>query len=1262
MVPWDIDFVLGSGSRGANEDIFYANDPTVTKLWNTPPFQRVYLRAFLDAIAGPLQSSRFDPVVDRRFAALTANGVGVASPQAVKSWVVQRRSYLTTRIAGLDTSTFAITSNNGADFSTAQAVVTLTGSAPISVATVTVNGTPMPVTWMTLTTWTMQVALGAPSNLLQLGGLDSRGQVIPGVNDSIRVQFTGTLPSPEGQVVINEIMYNPLQSGASFVEIHNRSTTATFDISGWRLEGVSFTFPTGTLLGPGAYAAVAGNLEGFAAAYGFSVLPVGQYAGTLQNNGERLRLVKPGATPDLDLVVDEVRYDNEAPWPPTADGHGPSLQLIDAAQDNWQVANWAASSTNAPVLYTPGRVNSVIATLPTFPQVFINEGWPRNTSGPIDGFGDRDPLIELQPEHKCGRYFRSLPHHQSHGPDRVGVPQGTRVGAKQWLVVWVDGEPGESTSSALHTSFRLQATNGVIALARQQLGVPVVLDYVEYEQLPAGLAFGSYPEGQFQERRLFHLPSPGTTNSLAAPPIQVWVNEWMAANSGWVLDPADAQPDDWFELYNGGAGTVDLSAYTLTDDPLSPAKFVLPNGTSIPAGGHLLVWADEQTGQSTNWQLHVNFKLSNSGENLGLYAPNGDRVDLVQFGRQTNNVSQGRFPDGMTEPFVFMILPSPGQENQFATANQPPILTAIGARNLDEGQTLQFTATATDQDAGQKLSYSLAGAPAGAVINAATGAFLWTTTEADGPGQYSFAVRVSDNGVPPRLDTETITVTVRELNSAPIIDPVSDQTVDEGAALLFTATARDADLPLQVLRYTLEPGAPAGAAINALTGEFSWTPAEAQGPGTYPISIRVSDDANPSASALRSFTVQVNETDNPPVFTPVSLQTVDEGRAFGFTVVAQDPDTPARPLAYSVVSGPAGLQINSTTGMIAWTPDERQGPNSYPVEIRANEVNGTRSATLTFSIVVNEVNQAPVVAPLQDWTVSEGAEVRFVCTATDSDLPAQSLLSAWNLARHKEPIDPNTGQFAWQLETDIGPSTNRITVRVTDDAIDAKSATASFTVTVRAEPRIVINEIMHRAAATSGEYVELHNFSTNTAWSLAGWRLSGTEFSFPAGTIIAPAAYLVVARNVTVFQASYGGASALGNYINQLAPDGGTIALWRPVVGGGESLVDYVTFSAQAPWPALANGGGASLQLIDSRQDNSRVANWAAVSGTSTNAPQQVIAMEDSWRYWQDSGDPAVGWQNRNYDDSSWPSGLALLYVENAALPATKNTQLTLGR
>jgi hypothetical protein len=134
-----------------------------------------------------------------------------------------------------------------------------------------------------------------------------------------------------------------------------------------------------------------------------------------------------------------------------------------------------------------------------------------------------------------------------------------------------------------------------------------------------------------------------------------------------VADPADGKFDDWFELYNAGAEAVDLSGYTLTDATASPQQYVIPAWVIIPARDFLLVWADGDTGQTrTNGELHVNFQLNQAGELIALYepAPSLRLVDQVTFGRQTNNVSQGRYPDGQPGPFVFLSQPTPKQPNR----------------------------------------------------------------------------------------------------------------------------------------------------------------------------------------------------------------------------------------------------------------------------------------------------------------------------------------------------------------------------------------------------------------------------------------------------------------------------------------------------------------------------------------------------------------------------------------------------------------------
>ena len=99
---------------------------------------------------------------------------------------------------------------------------------------------------------------------------------------------------------------------------------------------------------------------------------------------------------------------------------------------------------------------------------------------------------------------------------------------------------------------------------------------------------------------------------------------------------------------------------------------------------------------------------------------------------------------------------------------------------MDEGTLLSFTATASDADLpANGLTFSLLGAPEGAAIDAETGLFTWTPTEAQGPGIYSFAVRVTDDGDPSLFDEETISVTVSEVNVAPILDAIGNKAVDE---------------------------------------------------------------------------------------------------------------------------------------------------------------------------------------------------------------------------------------------------------------------------------------------------------------------------------------------------------------------------------------------------------------------------------------------------------------------------------------------------
>jgi len=143
-------------------------------------------------------------------------------------------------------------------------------------------------------------------------------------------------------------------------------------------------------------------------------------------------------------------------------------------------------------------------------------------------------------------------------------------------------------------------------------------------------------------------------------PVPIVVNEIMAANDTTIFDEAD-QADDWIELLNVGDHTVDLHGLYLSDDASDPTKWGFAD-VAIAPGQHLIVWCDDDAEQSPR---HASFKLSRSGEEIGLYdldlrgnAP----IDRVVFPPLGDDIAYGRSPDGSP---TLQVLPfaTPGAAN-----------------------------------------------------------------------------------------------------------------------------------------------------------------------------------------------------------------------------------------------------------------------------------------------------------------------------------------------------------------------------------------------------------------------------------------------------------------------------------------------------------------------------------------------------------------------------------------------------------------------
>jgi hypothetical protein len=437
--------------------------------------------------------------------------------------------------------------------------------------------------------------------------------------------------------------------------------------------------------------------------------------------------------------------------------------------------------------------------------------------------------------------------------------------------------------------------------------------------------------------------------------------------------------------------------------------------------------------------------------------------------------------------------------------NVAPVLSTIGSHTVNEGATLTFTASASDADLPtNSLAFSLTNAPAGASIDPTTGVFAWTPTEGQGPGIFVFDVVVTDNGTPALTGSETIAVTVKEVNLAPGLNTIGNQSVNEGQLLTFTATVADADLPANTLTYSLAGTVPSGAAIDATTGVFTWTPSEAQGLGSFAFDVVVSDGL---LSDSETITVTVTEVNQTPTLNPIGNQMVNEGTELRFTLLASDPDLPGQALVFGASGLPTGATFNTATREFVWTPSDTQGPNTYDVTFSVTDGVVTTSETIT--ITVNEVNQAPVLTLVGNQTVSEGQLLSFTATATDTDVPVQQLtFSLENGATGQVPGGASItagGLFTWTPTEVQGPGSYIFDVVVSDGTL---SDSETITVTVNEANLAPVLNLIGNQIVNEGQPLTFTAGATDAdlpAQPLTFSLANGATGQVPVGASIDPA-------------------------------------------------------------------------------------------------------------------------------------------------------------
>ncbi len=423
-----------------------------------------------------------------------------------------------------------------------------------------------------------------------------------------------------------------------------------------------------------------------------------------------------------------------------------------------------------------------------------------------------------------------------------------------------------------------------------------------------------------------------------------------------------------------------------------------------------------------------------AGNNRTLVVNAGDESGQVIFQGQQGDltIQSGQTTDAGTITLV-------------QVANRPPVLDPIGPQTVSEGQSLDLLITAGDVD-GNLLSHSIGNQPTGSnfVDNGdGTADFTWTPGF-DASGNYSVLFTVTDDGPPPQSDSETVTITVGDVNRPPVLDSIGAKFVNENERLDILITAADPDG--DSLSFSIS-NAPTGSDFEDNgdgTASFAWTP-DFDASGNYSVLFTVTDDGSPPQSDSETLTITVGDVNRPPVLDAIGSKTVNEGELLEFTVSGSDPD-PGDQLIFSASNLPSGAAFDPNTQTFSWIPGFEDAGN-YTVRFTVTDDGSPQESDFEdVTITVGNVNRPPVLDPIGQRSVNEGQLLQFVVTGSDPDPGDQLIFSASNLPSGAA-FDPNTRTFSWIPGfEDAGNYTVRFTV--TDDGSPQESDFEDVTITV----------------------------------------------------------------------------------------------------------------------------------------------------------------------------------------------------------------------
>jgi hypothetical protein len=389
-----------------------------------------------------------------------------------------------------------------------------------------------------------------------------------------------------------------------------------------------------------------------------------------------------------------------------------------------------------------------------------------------------------------------------------------------------------------------------------------------------------------------------------------------------------------------------------------------------------------------------------------------------------------------------------------------PVVTAPATVAGLAGTPVSFSVTASDPDGDAIASLTATPLPAGATFTPngtnKSGAFLWTPG-ASQTGNFDVTFTASND----RTGSATTRIQVASPNRPPVIAPVVDMSVNEGATADQVLHGSDPDGDPLNFGLASGPAFASVTAIDGVSGNLHLAPGFSDA-GSYTATVQSTDGRGGTATA--SLTVVVSNTNRQPTLTVPAGVFGAEGVSFSIGVSATDPD--GDHVRLGAINRPVGslfVDFGNNSGSFSWTPGFGQS-GTYTVTFTGRDDLGASAPPRDLTITVDNVNRGPVAAAGGPYAGVVNVPITF--NGTGSSDPDGSVLSyLWNFG------DQVTGSGVTPVHSYSTGGPFTVTLTVDDGALTASASTLA-----------TIQDVFPARAFTSGSNRAIKLGSGKAIW------------------------------------------------------------------------------------------------------------------------------------------------------------------------------------